>query len=484
MQKHAAPNSWAPPSDGSDGCVDERVNTVTTEFWRRFDSVYFLMWPGWRDQLESNRWHWGKRWGQRLPVVFVQPELPPGERSRLELETRLENVHILSIEAATTNLSDLLAVGLRQAGQLASHMRHHGHGAPLLWFYNPWLTAAYLLSPAVARIYHATENYFDFASIDTNMLDLIRGSAAASNMVICCSSGVAQGFQSHAACREPIVIPNGCEYDRYRHPHSPIGDWPRQIADWVAEDRRLAVFAGNINLRLDFRLMLDTARLMPDLGFVYVGPVDTPHLSAEQQLDWAALLALPNVRVLGRMQPQDLPALYRRCDVGIIPYREDMPMLVDNGFPLKAFEMAAAGLPVVSSLMRPLLDVPEVVVVASGAQAFRAALGRNSRRTRSAQAAAAADRVCRAYDYDMLFEQMLAAFEARFEQRQPPTGGLDALQHCMGFKRYLDMLARFDEPVSPSSSMPFFVRCWSRVPLPVKRAVPETVRQRMRDWLT
>jgi len=468
--------------------LDGTVNTSSAEFWRRFDSVYFLMWPGWRDQLESNRWHWGKRWGQRLPVIFVQPELLPGEKSRLEPETRLENVSILSIESATPNITDLLAVGLRQAAQLASHMRHYSHRAPLLWFYNPWLTAAYLLSPAAARIYHGTENYFDFASIDTNMLDLIRGSAAASDMVICCSSGVAQGFLRHSVCREPTVIPNGCEYDRYRNPAPPIGDWPQQIADWVSEDRRLAVFAGNINLRLDFRLMLDTARLMPELGFVYVGPVDMPHLSAEQHLDWVALLALPNVRALGRIEPQDLPALYRQCDVGIIPYREDMPMLVDNGFPLKAFEMAAAGLPVVSTLMRPLLDVAEAVVVVSGAQAFRDELIRNSRRTRSTEAGAAADRVCRAYDYDVLFEQMLAALETRLDQRTPATGGLDALRHCVGSNRYLDMLARFDgsdgEPVLPISTIPFFVRCWSRVPMPVKRAVPETVRHRMRDWLT
>ncbi len=36
------------------------------------------MWPGWREELESNRWHWGKRWARTLPVVFIQPELRRG----------------------------------------------------------------------------------------------------------------------------------------------------------------------------------------------------------------------------------------------------------------------------------------------------------------------------------------------------------------------------------------------------------------------
>ena len=64
-----------------------------------------------------------------------------------------------------------------------------------------------------------------------------------------------------------------------------------------------------------------------------------------------------------------------------------MRMIVENGFPLKALEMAAAGLPVVSTLMKPLREVPEAVVVTESAAGFCAAVAANSRRARSPDSA-------------------------------------------------------------------------------------------------
>ncbi|MGA7868973.1 MAG: glycosyltransferase, partial [Stellaceae bacterium] len=194
-------------------------------------------------------------------------------------------------------------------------------------------------------MFHGTENYFDFNGLDDDTLNLNRLAIEASDVVICCSDGVARGFAAHSRCIDPLVIPNGCEYAKYSAPTEPIGEWPQQIADWRVAGRKLAVFAGNINLRLDYELMIQVARRQPDIGFIYAGPVDIENLSPAQRQAWHRLVALPNVCALGRVPAEDLPALYWRCQVGIIPYRSDMPMIVENGFPLKAIEMAAAGLP-------------------------------------------------------------------------------------------------------------------------------------------
>ena len=69
----------------------EVAEQAALDLRERFDSVYFFIWPGWRGQLESNRWHWGKRWALKLPVVFIHPELPAGVPSHVEPEGRLEN---------------------------------------------------------------------------------------------------------------------------------------------------------------------------------------------------------------------------------------------------------------------------------------------------------------------------------------------------------------------------------------------------------
>jgi hypothetical protein len=63
----------------------------------KFDSVYFFMWPGWPNELESNRWHWSKRWARWLPVVLIQPELAPGKPALAVPEKRLANVELLSM---------------------------------------------------------------------------------------------------------------------------------------------------------------------------------------------------------------------------------------------------------------------------------------------------------------------------------------------------------------------------------------------------
>ena len=440
----------------ADPASDQRVRF--SDVRRRVDSVYFFMWAGWREELESNRWHWGKRWAGALPVIFIQPELREGQAADANPEPRLANVEILSIEEHSSDPEVLLIVGLRQSAQIAAHMRLRGHERPLFWFYNPWLAVPYMMLPAAARTYHATENYFDFANIPESWLALARHSIETSDLVICCSEGIARGFAAHTRREEFVTLPNGCDYPKYSQPAPPRGGWPARIEDWRQSNRRLAVFAGNIDLRLDYGLMDTLAARRPEIGFVLAGPVGLKNLSAQQRSDYDALLHRSNVRALGRIPSEDLPALYSSCDVGILPYRADLPVLVENGFPLKALEMAAAGLPVVSSLMKPLRQVPEAVTVAESIEAFDAALQLQSKRTRSSTDREAAERVCRRYDYDGLFERMLGELAVRLADGLPRPGNLADFVASIGLRDYRTSMARLCDltrrrAAAPSSTM-------------------------------
>jgi glycosyltransferase involved in cell wall biosynthesis len=452
---------------------------------RRLDSVYFFMWAGWRDELESNRWHWGKRWAATLPVVFIQPELRVGELAEASPEPRLANVEILSVEANSSHPESLLRVGLRQSGQIAAHMLSRGHERPLFWFYNPWLAVPYMMLPAAARIYHATENYFDFENIPESWLALARHSIENSDLVICCSEGIVRGFANHTRRQDFITLPNGCEYPKYSKPATPLGSWPARIEDWRRANRRLAVFAGNINLRLDYGLVNLLAARHPEIGFVFSGPIGLKNLSAQQRRDYDTLLRRSNVRTLGRLPPEDLPALYWHCDVGILPYRTDMPVLVENGFPLKALEMAASGLPVVSSLMKPLQKVPEAVIVTDSPEAFDTALQSQSRRTRSPADRAGAERVCRMYDYDILFERMLGELAARIRDEPPRPGNLADFAASIGLEYYRGSLADLaDAAPRPAAAPPPAARpAMSVIPQPIRRMVSASMRRLGRWWM-
>ena len=467
----------------------------------QIDSVYFFMWPGWREELESNRWHWGKRWGRRFPVVFIQPELPQGEAASANPEPRLKNIEILSVESQAAEPDSLLSVGLRQCGQIAGHMLTRGHERPLFWFYNPWLVVPFLMLPASARVYHATENYFDFENIPEHWLALARHSIEASNLVICCSHGVARGLAEHTRSQNLLTLSNGCEYQKYSRPRMPRGKWPARIEDFRQSNRRLAAFAGNIDLRLDYQLISSIAIRHPEMGFVLAGPVNFASLSVQQRQDFNALLGLSNVRTLGRLPPEDLPALYWSCDVGILPYRTDMPLLVENGFPLKALEMAAAGLPVVSSLMKPLQQLPEAVTVVDSPEAFRLAVATHSRRVRPAAAREAAERVCRAYDYDIIFERMLGELGRGIQDATAQPGNLadfvariGVRSFCRGLAglrpmprvRALASLTLIPNVLAAQTRIPFRYRAGELlgfIPQPVRRMVPAPMRRLGRRWM-
>jgi glycosyltransferase involved in cell wall biosynthesis len=385
------------------------------------------MWPGWRDELESNRWHWSKRWAQRLPVVLIQPELPEGIPGRSALEARLPNVEILSVQRTSRNPRHRLTDGLRQAGQIAKYMAARGHQRPLFWFYNPYLVMPFAVLSAKARVFHATENFFQLNNLSSEWLDYCRYAIEASDLLACCSSGVAGELSRQTRQKNILTVPNGCDFAKYSRPCAPQGDWPTKIAKWQASHPRMAVFAGNINYRLDFGLIERLVDGYPQLGFVFAGPLDWENLSAVQRRTWRSLRNKANVQMLGRIPAEDLPALYARCDVGIIPYRTDLPLIVENGFPLKTLEMAAAGLPVVASFMRPLGEVSGAVTIARDAEAFYAALPSHSRRMRSESEHYNTERICKTYDYDALFERMaetLAALVSDIPSRPADLAGL------------------------------------------------------------
>jgi glycosyltransferase involved in cell wall biosynthesis len=453
------------------------------------DSIYFFMWPGWRTELEANRWHWGKRWAERLPTVFIQPELPCGTRWQTAPEPRLANVELLSIEASSMVSDEWLGVAVRQAGQIVAHMSLRGYERPLFWFYNPQLAGPFALIPSRARVLHGTENYFDFEGVGKDLLNLWCYAAESSDLVICCSSGVVSGLKKNTQIRDVLLLPNGCDFRKYSRPSNVKGGWSARLNDWRSMGRRLAVFAGNINERLDFELIETLAARYTDIGFVFAGPVDTTHLSDAQRCSWRNVELATNVRILGRLPVEDLPALYWSCDVGIIPYRTDLPKVVENGFPLKALEMAAAGLPVVASLMKPLKEAAGAVTVVADAAAFSAAILTHSRRSRSQEQRALAERICRASDYDLLFDRMLQSLGPRIDEVQSRPASLEHFVNRIGLVRYRLALQQLAAPPSAPQRLRDLTRyrvgaLLGLVPARLRRMAPQPIKRLARRWLS
>jgi glycosyltransferase involved in cell wall biosynthesis len=278
------------------------------------------------------------------------------------------------------------------------------------------LGLAAVLTPAVVRVHHATENYYTVPGLDPGFFWSLSLCVRSADLVVAVSSGVASSLREH----EPgigsalVEVTNGCDFAQAAAAPEP----DPFVAGLAARRRRVAVFAGNLNGRVDVELVARIARAEPESLVLLIGPFGG--LNATERARWQQVLTEPNVHHEEAMDPARLPAVYRAADVGIVPYLP-LPNIVNDGFPLKVLEMAATGLPVVSTMMRPIDGLHPAIRVVSDRDAFLAALPETGRRALGAAAGESLVELARANDYDLKFAEVVAHLRRRPLSRVPST---------------------------------------------------------------
>jgi glycosyltransferase involved in cell wall biosynthesis len=161
-------------------------------------------------------------------------------------------------------------------------------------------------------------------------------------------------------------------------------------------------YVGRIKSFLDVGLLLAVAERRPGRSFVLVGPQG---LLGEDEGPFAALSRLPNVYLLGERPVSELPAYTQHLDVALMPY--DVDAYTKYIYPLKLHEYLAAGLPVIGTPIRTLLDFTTVVTLASGADEWADAIDAAlAPAARSPDAVAARQAVARAHDWGVLVRKI------------------------------------------------------------------------------
>jgi glycosyltransferase involved in cell wall biosynthesis len=127
------------------------------------------------------------------------------------------------------------------------------------------------------------------------------------------------------------ILPNGVDIERF----SALLPRPRDLPAGP-----IIGYAGKLAERIDVDLVLDVARTMPGVTFVFLGPVLEPRKIA-------GLRHVANVRLLGDRPYDRLAAYLQHFTVGWIPHRVGKGET--GGDPIKLHEYLAAGLPVVST---------------------------------------------------------------------------------------------------------------------------------------
>lgn len=226
---------------------------------------------------------------------------------------------------------------------------------PLVWVACPPAAEVLERLDAAAVVYQRTDRFEHFPGVDPGR---IRGYDAylkeTADLTVFCSTRVYE--EEKAACRNAAFVDHGVDYEAFAHP----GAEPPELR---AIGRPRIGFVGGIDAHtFDPELFLHTASAMPECSFVMVGGCSLPE-------HWCTL---ENVHFLGRKPYEDVAAYMAACDVLIMPWNRSEWIKACN--PVKLKEYLATGRPVVSTPFDELERYRGVVVTASDAESFAAAI--------------------------------------------------------------------------------------------------------------
>ncbi|MFC3799489.1 glycosyltransferase [Cohnella sp. GCM10012308] len=127
-----------------------------------------------------------------------------------------------------------------------------------------------------------------------------------------------------------LLLENGVEYEHFARG----GEEPEDLR---AIPGPRAVYVGALDERLDLGALRKLADARPDLSLVVIGPCDDATA--------AVFAGRPNVHLLGPKKYKDVPKYLHHADVALLPLSGHA---ANKGrSPMKLYEYAAAGLPVV-----------------------------------------------------------------------------------------------------------------------------------------
>ena len=360
-----------------DGTVRRDLTMLSVKLETLADAVVMLTWSDWNTEPRSNRYHFAVRFAEQLPVYFVQPDRTE-EGWEFE-ETETPGVQILHIPEAHLNFVQDLGLALAERG-----VRQ-----PVYWVYNVHFCDFLRTANSAWTVYHATEDYFsdDFFLTDDDggIRDKLRRLLKCVDLVVCVSEGVRENLRSKGEYRdEVILLENGCDY----------AFWSALPAKRQEVERPVAIFQGGLNFRVDYELLEELCRLLPDWDFWFCGR-ETPSVG------WASLRERPNAVYFGNLAPEELRELVCSADVGLVPFRK--MELIKRSFPLKSFEYAAAGLPVVSVPIDSLQRFEGVFWFAESAAEFARMLPSAHEAKNDPASLAVRKEASRQQDYDVRF---------------------------------------------------------------------------------
>ena len=156
------------------------------------------------------------------------------------------------------------------------------------------------------------------------------------DLVVGASSGITRVLiEGGVEPGKTITVPNGIAPDL-------LDDIVRRTVEKAENRRPLVAYAGLIGYNQSLGVLVDAARMLPDVDFVLAG--DGPELPLLKKK--TGELGVSNVSFRGYLDREKLFDLYRESDV-LVAHVRSSSTIDDTMVPVKLFEYMAAGRPIV-----------------------------------------------------------------------------------------------------------------------------------------
>lgn len=175
----------------------------------------------------------------------------------------------------------------------------------------------------------ADEAKEEFASWNPYIKPLL----AKAHLVFTSSQGLYEQLEREHS--QVTLVPNGVDFFHFAHPRKPPQDLP--------SGKPLIGYCGAIAPWLDWVLLEEVIAQNPHVHFVFIG--------ALVMLKSFPLKA-PNVTYLGHKPYDILPGYIQQFSIGLIPFK--LTSMTQGCNPIKLYEYAATGIPILSTPLREL----------------------------------------------------------------------------------------------------------------------------------
>lgn len=186
-----------------------------------------------------------------------------------------------------------------------------------------------LIHPKVS-IYRATDLYSQMGS-DERIDQLEQQLVQRADGIVATSAPVLSHLRRHNEAKPWLLLENGVDFDHFYNKNIP----PSFLKGLSGPK---AIYAGALDDRLDRAALAALASSIPELQLVLIGPCGPE--------DRGYFEAYSNIHLLGKVDYAELPFYLNCADIGLLPL-SDHPAN-EGRSPMKLYEYAASGLPVIA----------------------------------------------------------------------------------------------------------------------------------------